>query len=99
MSWLLNSMQPHIGQGYLFLATAHAIWTVVAQTYSQIGNDAQVYELRNKVHETKQKDMTISAYYAELNRLWQELDYYQDFQADCASDSVKFQKLIEKERV
>ncbi|KAA8521506.1 hypothetical protein F0562_012185 [Nyssa sinensis] len=31
MSWLLNSMQPHISRGFLFLKTAYEIWTVVAQ--------------------------------------------------------------------
>ncbi|KAA8546860.1 hypothetical protein F0562_003289 [Nyssa sinensis] len=35
MSWLLNSMQPHISRGFLFLKTAYEIWTAAAQTYSQ----------------------------------------------------------------
>ena len=43
--------------------------------------------------------MTIAQYFSELSSLWQELDYYQDFQASCTVDAVKFQKLIEKERV
>ena len=64
-----------------------------------VGNDALVYERRKKVHETKQGDMTVAQYFAELSSLWQELDFYQDFQADCPSDAAKFQKLIEKERV
>ncbi|KAK6918108.1 Retrotransposon Copia-like, N-terminal [Dillenia turbinata] len=67
MSWLINSMQPHI--------------STVSLTYSQVGNDAQIYELRNKVHGTKQGEMTIAQYFAELSGLWQELDYYQEFQA------------------
>src|SRR5262249_44784276 len=47
----------------------------------------------------KQGEMTISQYFSELNGLWQELDYYQDFQAICTEDAVKFQKLLAKERV
>ena len=43
--------------------------------------------------------MTIAQYFSELSSLWQELDYYQDFQASCTTDATKFQKLIEKERV
>ncbi|KAA8531126.1 hypothetical protein F0562_005835 [Nyssa sinensis] len=35
MLWLLNSMQPHISRGFLFLKTAYEIWTVAVQTYSQ----------------------------------------------------------------
>ncbi|KAK6921131.1 Retrotransposon Copia-like, N-terminal [Dillenia turbinata] len=48
MSWLINSMQPHISKGYLLFNTAHKIWSAVTLTYSQVGNDAQIYELRNK---------------------------------------------------
>ncbi|KAK6927413.1 Retrotransposon Copia-like, N-terminal [Dillenia turbinata] len=85
MSWFINSMQPHISK--------------VSLTYSYVGNDAQIYELRNKVHETKQGEMTFDQYFAELSHLWQELDYYQDFQAICPEDATKFQKLVEKERI
>ncbi|KAK6927393.1 Retrotransposon Copia-like, N-terminal [Dillenia turbinata] len=66
---------------------------------SLVGNDAQIYELRNRVHGTKQGEMTIAQYFAELSGLWQELDYYQDFQAVCPEDATKFQKLVEKERI
>jgi hypothetical protein len=44
-------MQPHIVRGYLLFNTAAKIWNAASQTYSQIGNDAQIYELRNKVYE------------------------------------------------
>jgi hypothetical protein len=43
--------------------------------------------------------MTIAQYFAELCGLWQELDYYQDFQANCPGVAVKFQELVEKERI
>ncbi len=76
MSWLIDSIQPQIAHGYLLLNSATGIWNVVSQAYSQVGNDAQVYEQRNKVHGTKQGDMTITQYFAELSGLWQELDYY-----------------------
>eukprot|EP00257_Ricinus_communis_P026984 XP_025014398.1 uncharacterized protein LOC112536055 [Ricinus communis] len=99
MSWLLNSMQPQIARGYLLLDTAQKIWDAAAQTYSQSGNDAQVYELRKKIHETKQGELTIAQYFSELNGLWQELDYYQDLQASCTADATKFHKIMEKERV
>jgi hypothetical protein len=34
-----------------------------------------------------------------LYGLWQEFDYYLDFQKDCPRDAVRFQKLVEKERI
>lgn len=63
------SRQPKISHTLLFLDTAHDIWTAAKQTYSRVDNDTQVYELRKKVHETKQKVLTVSAYYSELQTL------------------------------
>lgn len=83
----------------LLLIAAHYIWTIAKQTYFRVGNGAQVYELRNKVHETKQKRMTVSAYSSQLHISWHELEYYQDFQADCVASSAKFKKLVDKEMV
>ncbi len=60
MSWLINSMQPHIAHRYLLLDSAATIWSVVFQTYSQVGNDAQVYELRNKARDLKQGELIIA---------------------------------------
>jgi hypothetical protein len=56
----------------------------------------QVFELCKKVHETKHGEMTVAQYFAELNSLWQELDFYQDFQVDCLNDATNFQKLVDK---
>ncbi|KAJ8749583.1 hypothetical protein K2173_026232 [Erythroxylum novogranatense] len=99
MSWLINSIKPEIARTYLLLDTATKIWKVASLTYSQIGNKAQIFYLRNKLHNTKQGDKTVSQYFAELCGLWQELDYYQDFQAKCSKDSARFQKMIEEDRV
>lgn len=59
----------------------------------------QVYELRKKIHETKQRDLTVPRHFGELSGLWQELDCPQDFQATCVADAFKFKKLVDKERV
>lgn len=69
MSWLLHSMQPEISRSLLLINTAYNIWTAAKQTYSRVSNDAQIYELRKKVHETKQKGMIVSAYHSELQSL------------------------------
>ena len=74
ISWLINSMQPQIVRGYLFLTAAKQIWDVAAQTYSHQGNDVLVYELQKKVYEMKQGKMSIAQYFSKLGALWQELD-------------------------
>lgn len=46
-------MQPHITLPYLLLNILTKIWNAVSLTYSQVDNDAQIYEICNKVHNTK----------------------------------------------
>lgn len=42
----------------------------------RFGKNAQVYELPNEVHATRQSKMSIGQYFAELSGLWKKLDYY-----------------------
>ena len=48
MSWLVNSMELEISQGYIFYSTAKDIWDAVNLTYSNLGNDSKLYELNEK---------------------------------------------------
>lgn len=75
------------------------IWKAVLQTYTQLGNDAQVYELVKKEQETRQGEWSLAEYYAEQRLIWQEIDYYEDFQADCTLDARKYKCKIDKQRV
>lgn len=76
MSWLMHSMLPNISR--LLLTTAQEIWilTAMSQTYSQIENDVQVYELVTREHDTKQR--SLAEYYAELRAIWPEIDFVED---------------------
>ena len=78
---------------------AYEIWIAAAQLYFQQGNDAQAYELRKKIHGFFQKDISLAEYFAKLSSLWQELDYYQNFQACCSQNAMNFQEMIAKKRV
>ena len=99
MCWVIIARDITIAKGYLLLDIAREIWSVASQTYSQVGHDAQIFEIRKKVYETKQGEWLIFQYHIELNSLWQELDYYQDFQVECPNDASKIQTMIDKERV
>ncbi|KAH9657194.1 retrovirus-related pol polyprotein from transposon RE1 [Citrus sinensis] len=99
MSWLVNSMEQEIGQTYLFLPTAKDLWDVVTETYSDLGNSAQIYDLKTRIRETKQGSQGVTKYYNILKGLWQELDQYYDGEWECAADSAKYKKMLEKERV
>ncbi|XP_043705228.1 uncharacterized protein LOC122655043 [Telopea speciosissima] len=99
MSFLLSAMTPSIARGYTLLDSAAKIWKAAEGTYSQVGNDPQVYDIQRKIHATKQGELTLSEYYCELRSLWQELNYYDNFQLDCPSDITKFQLREDKFRV
>ena len=64
--WLLNSMQPEMAKTFLFLSTAKEIWDAVTHTYSKLGDATQAFELMNKIHATKQRDLTVTTYYNTL---------------------------------
>lgn len=56
-------------------------------------------EIRNKIHGTKQGELTTTDYYSELSELWQEIDYYEDLQAKSSEYAVLIEEFVEQERV
>ena len=55
-------MQPEVAKPFLFLSTAKEIWDVVTHNYSKQEDAAQVFELMNKIHATKQGEFTVTTY-------------------------------------
>ena len=42
MTWLINSMEPEISQGYILYNTAKEIWDAANLMYSNLGNDSKL---------------------------------------------------------
>lgn len=40
----------------------------------------------------KEKETRVSS---EMRAIWQEIDYYEEFQADCVSDAAKYKSKID----
>ena len=99
MIWLINSMEPSVGRTYLFLPSAASIWTAVNETYSDLGNTSQLYELKTQLRKANRCENYVTQYYTELKTLWQESDLFCDIRWHCTQDQVMFQRMIEKERV
>lgn len=59
-AWLINSMEPEIGRTYLYYKTAKEILDMMAKTYSDVGNTAQIFELKTALSEKKQGDKSIT---------------------------------------
>lgn len=92
VSWLLHSMSPKVYRSYMLLDSAYDIWTRAKDTYSQVGSSTQVYELTRRILELRQGSLSVSAYFSEFERLYQELDFFEQFSASCTEDAVKLQE-------
>ena len=99
MSWLINSMESSVGKPYLFLPTAKAIWEAVKDTYSDLENSSQIYDLKIRLWHSKQGERTVTVYYNELITMWQELDQCYDDVWESANDYARHKTREEDDRV
>ena len=60
MAWLINSMELKIGQIFMFLSYAKAIWDLVRKKYSDMDNATQIFDLKTRIKEMKQGMMCYS---------------------------------------
>ena len=48
-AWLINSMEPIIGKPFMFLPTACDIWEAIRDTYLDMVNHSQLFELNARM--------------------------------------------------
>ncbi|KAL5791627.1 hypothetical protein ACOSP7_000221 [Xanthoceras sorbifolium] len=84
---------------FIRLPTAQAIWEAVARTYYDGADQSIIYELNIKVFHIRQSGRPISEYYGEFNTIWQELDQRCPNDMTDATDVVRLNDRIEKQRV
>ena len=99
MSWLWNSMQPEISRTCMFLSRAKEIWESVYHTYSKVRDATQMFELKTRIHSTKQSILSITEYCNVIKSLWLGLDQYQNLRMQCSIAATIHQEFIERERV
>ncbi|XP_024018313.1 uncharacterized protein LOC112090656 [Morus notabilis] len=99
MAWLINSMEMHIHRTYLFLCTAKAIWDDVIENFSDLKIAFQVFEIKNKLKDSRQGNLDITQYYNVLQTLWLELDMHYEADWGDLEGNVKFKRHLEKERL
>ncbi|KAF7821706.1 Retrovirus-related Pol polyprotein from transposon TNT 1-94 [Senna tora] len=99
MSWLINSMDLEIGQDFMFFATAAEIWKAAKESYSDVENTAELFEIKGALHDLKQGELSVPQYFNTLNRYWLQLDMFECPEWKCSEDAATYQKLVEKERI
>ena len=71
-------MEPTIGKPFLFLPITQDIWEAVCDTYSNLENSSQIFGLKSKLWQLKQRDREVTEYYNKMMTLWQELNLCYD---------------------
>ena len=99
MSWLWNAMQPEVSKNYMFLSSAKDIWEMVRCTYSMIQDASVIYEIKMKLHSTKQGASSITKYYNKMNGFWLELNHYLNIKMECGKDATTLHLIFERDRV
>ena len=69
-AWLINLMDVDIGRTYLFLPFAKELWEAVTETYSDLGNAAQLFEIKSQLRDQKQGSLSVTQYFNSLNNIW-----------------------------
>ena len=92
-------MKLAIGKTYMFLPTTKDEWDVIRETYFDVENASQIFELKTRLWQMKQGDREVTEHYTEMLGLWQELDVSCEEEWECTGDNVRFKKKMENERV
>ena len=69
------------------------------QTYSQVRDAAQIYDIKTRILTTKQDYRFITEYSNILQNLWQELDHYKCIKMKCSENATIIKKFMEKDKI
>ncbi|XP_058725428.1 uncharacterized protein LOC131596703 [Vicia villosa] len=75
MAWVTNSVEPDIAQSILWMDTTSEIWTELRDRYHQ-GDIFCIGDIQEEFFNIKQGDLTITQFFTNLKKLWQELDNF-----------------------
>ncbi|KAF7802191.1 Retrovirus-related Pol polyprotein from transposon RE1 [Senna tora] len=84
---------------FMFFATAAEIWKAAKESYSDVENTAELFEIKGALHDLKQGELSVPQYFNTLNRYWLQLDIFECPEWKCSEDAATYQKLVEKERI
>ena len=58
----INSMKPAIGKTYMFLPMTKDVWDAIQETYSDVENASQIFELKTRFWQMKQGNRAVTEY-------------------------------------
>ncbi|KAL0378986.1 UNVERIFIED_CONTAM: hypothetical protein Sradi_3204100 [Sesamum radiatum] len=72
ISWLRNSMSKNIVESFLYINTARVLWLELEARFG-VSDGAMIYQLQREIASTTQGELSVSAYFSKLKKLWDEL--------------------------
>lgn len=75
-SWLLNSVEKHMSDNFLYAATAKELWETLKKRYGG-ANGVMLYDLEKEVTNLAQGNQYVSDYFTRYQQLWDELQRLQ----------------------
>ena len=99
MAWLMHSMEDNIANTYILIPKAKRIWDAVTLAYSELESSSQMFELRNKTRNLRQKEYDVTQYYIDLTKLWQELDLFNSPAWKDPDDAILYRNMVESDRI
>ncbi|XP_048496228.1 uncharacterized protein LOC125495523 [Beta vulgaris subsp. vulgaris] len=84
-SWIINSMDKTISEGFLLQQSARQLYEEILERYGQ-SNAPQLFELHQKLTSIQQDSHSIVEYYSQLKRVWDEIQLLDAFpDCDCGA--------------
>ena len=83
----------------MFLPKSEQVLDAIVETYSDMENSAQVFEIINKIQELKQGNDGVTKYYNTLKGLWKEPDMFYNLEWTCVTNSTHYMKILERDWV
>ncbi|XP_019175879.1 PREDICTED: uncharacterized protein LOC109171267 [Ipomoea nil] len=71
-TWIMRSLSPEIAQTVLWVGTTERIWKTLKSRFSE-ADIFRVSDLHAEMHQIRQGDLSVGAFFAKLRALWDEL--------------------------
>ncbi|XP_019155904.1 PREDICTED: uncharacterized protein LOC109152706 [Ipomoea nil] len=77
-TWIMRAVSPEIASTILWVGSAERIWSMLKARFSE-ADIFRISDLHAEIHQIRQGDLTVSAYFAKLKNLWDELQVIRPF--------------------
>jgi hypothetical protein len=99
MTILTRSMTKDISENFMLYDTAKEIWDDAKDLYSKTDNTSEIYEIEAHIQDAKQGDLSVTQFFNQLTKAWQQLDMFEELAWKNADDATLYKSVIEQKRV